>query len=767
MREKEITRTLNLVRNAGKNVNNPLPGTTLDDLSLVDIFKKALRHKFIICFIFLVSVGTALTVYSLAGTWYQREMTAQFNNVQNNSFFQYIDSLVPGLSVGSTNSQDYASRAISALASDEFIQFVLQQAKEDKALRTAIDIPQIDKTEVDLQDKVFLKTRAFFNNDVTFRTTDVPGSTLLRVKSNGSFYIVIKHKHAEWVEKITPIITRIVSEFIAKREIDDINSTRNLIKEKIQIYANEISELVKKGMSVQKSAPSGSLETYRAVELAMQSARVALAGNKSLEARYLELVREIENKLLSVTDNATDTKDEEEVTLLRRELAGLSYQQKVERIQGVSPESRRMKALNDNLAETTEKLNQLLKDRKNRLLFVDPTTVDIISQEERLSEQLSTAEDIKEQNAFYKAKIDTLGQILNELKSEINTRLALELEKKEIDRLVTAKQVILDNLETAVIRLELADFKTVKSLEIFQGNIYERGNVPFGSSMFLSAVFGLLLGIGMAFSKERKNPSLRTLKSFEELGVPVLGGVPSTETFLFNREGLVSQDDYNSLRYVKLGINLSNVLAYMNSKITLFTGANSSRQSATICYNLAAYYARTGRRVLIVEADLMNNFICKLLGVPLTGGLSNIMSAKSDVDIRPFSVEPNLDVLSGDRDDLPAIYRLVSENFLNLLDELKKTYDYIFIHACPTLDRPEAADLSRYAAVSIVGVDAKQANIVSVEQLVLEMRLYLSKYSYFILENAEDNVPGYRKKADRSTGYRHASEAPVDLRKAG
>lgn len=219
---------------------------------------------------------------------------------------------------------------------------------------------------------------------------------------------------------------------------------------------------------------------------------------------------------------------------------------------------------------------------------------------------------------------------------------------------------------------------------------------------------------------------------------------------------------------MRLGINIGNILSFMNSKIVLFTSADSSRQSATICYNLGAYYARTSRKVLIVEADMTNNYLCKLTGASTQGGLNEVMSAGLEVNIKPFTVESGLDVLCGDPEILPAIYRLASENFLELLNELKKNYDYIFIHARPTLNSPEAADLSRYAGITVVNADARQANIGNIDNIVTEMKLFLSKYTYFVVENAED---GFVKTTKLRNNISHISKAknkpmPPEVRKA-
>lgn len=760
MRDSEFTQTLNFIRKDSKQNSNTIKvGHSIEDMSLMDIIQKALRHKYIFISVTLVFVIVTLAAYKAKGNLFTREITAQFNDKENNILFQNIDTIVPDAKSGAKSTANYASRALSALRSDDFVSFVLQRAKDDSQIKSLIKLSNVTDTSANIKDPNFIKTRNFFNSKVVFRSTDVPGAIVLKVMSSGAFLISIKDTDPDWIENATHLVTRLVSDYIAKREIDEINVSRAIVTEKIQNYKKEIQELTDKLIALHQKTPSGTIEVYRSIESAMQGTRVALAGNKALEARYLELVQEIEQKL---TKYATDLGDEEDIALLRRELAGLSYQQKLEKIQGVDPESNRTKQLTSTIQDTVNRLNALLKDKSNKGLFYDPTNADVISQEEKLSNDLRSVEEVREENEFYKIKLNTLGEMLKEIKKEIDYKFTLEIEKKEIDRAISAKEKIISNLETSLIRLDLSDFKSLKRIEVFQGNITQKGKFPFGTLIFLATCFGLFAGLILAFLKEQNNPSLRTIHSFEEIGLPILGGVPATDNFLFTQTSQISQEDSNSLQYVRIALNLGNLLNFIQSKIVLFTSSEKTIQSSTICYNTAAYYARIGRKVLIIEADMHNNYICKLTGLAPNGGLNNILNSSTDVNITLASAEKNLDILSGDNSKLPPLYRLSSESFYSLLNELKQNYDYIFIHSRPLLESPEAADLSRYSGASIICTDASQANLRHLERVVVELRLFLSKYSYFILEKTEDRTARYNKSKKHSRKNRDSNNMTGD-----
>ena len=108
-------------------------------------------------------------------------------------------------------------------------------------------------------------------------------------------------------------------------------------------------------------------------------------------------------------------------------------------------------------------------------------------------------------------------------------------------------------------------------------------------------------------------------------------------------------------------------------------------------YNTASTYVATGKKVLLIGADLRNPQLHKLIDLDRKSnnrGLSTLISEgtsefNSDYinTIEVFNHKMDI-LLSGPIPPNPAEL-LGSKSFSNLLESLKKTYDYIIIDSAP------------------------------------------------------------------------------------
>jgi capsular exopolysaccharide synthesis family protein len=127
-------------------------------------------------------------------------------------------------------------------------------------------------------------------------------------------------------------------------------------------------------------------------------------------------------------------------------------------------------------------------------------------------------------------------------------------------------------------------------------------------------------------------------------------------------------------------------------------------------FNTAASYVATGKKVLLIGADLRNPQLHTLINIDRKSNLKGLSTliANASLEVSKDAIETldlfnnQLDILlSGPIPPNPAEL-LNSKVFLNLLTVLKKSYDYIIIDSAPlvlvsdTLPLLEQADLVLY-----------------------------------------------------------------------
>lgn len=139
------------------------------------------------------------------------------------------------------------------------------------------------------------------------------------------------------------------------------------------------------------------------------------------------------------------------------------------------------------------------------------------------------------------------------------------------------------------------------------------------------------------------------------------------------------QEAYKTLR-----TNLLFALRGEGCKRFCITSSMPGEGKSITILNLAISIAQTGKRVLLIDADLRRPALARLLAVNPAPGLSNVLADQATLSeaIRAETY-PNLDVmLSGDVPPNPSEL-LSSEQMVKLVEDVSRKYDYVLVDAPP------------------------------------------------------------------------------------
>jgi len=156
-------------------------------------------------------------------------------------------------------------------------------------------------------------------------------------------------------------------------------------------------------------------------------------------------------------------------------------------------------------------------------------------------------------------------------------------------------------------------------------------------------------------------------------------------------------------------------MQFMNSqkslKTILITSTMPGEGKSWVAANLAITFAQTGKRVVIVDADMRKGRQGNLFGVKTAPGLSNYLSGIDDdgllgtPDISKYIKNTEVDNLfvvpSGNVPPNPAEL-LSSELTIKMLDNLKQVFDVVILDGTPGLLVTDAIILSRLVDTSIL-----------------------------------------------------------------
>ncbi|MDR3742408.1 MAG: polysaccharide biosynthesis tyrosine autokinase [Terracidiphilus sp.] len=234
----------------------------------------------------------------------------------------------------------------------------------------------------------------------------------------------------------------------------------------------------------------------------------------------------------------------------------------------------------------------------------------------------------------------------------------------------------------------------------------------------LGGLLGLIFGLIGAFLWDYFDDSIAGPEQVEQITpIPVIGNIPDFEDKrnAGGRYGIVAKtqeaepqsniwllraprshvtEAYRTLRTALLMSKVENP-----PKTILIMSGSPAEGKSTTCLNTAAAFAMQGGRVLYIDCDLRRPQAHRLFNCSNEEGLSNCLTGGMDFR-KAVRNHPGIESLfllpAGPHPPNPSEL-IGSAHFGNVLSEIKKEFDYIFIDSPPVLYVTDAQILSSYA----------------------------------------------------------------------
>lgn len=245
-------------------------------------------------------------------------------------------------------------------------------------------------------------------------------------------------------------------------------------------------------------------------------------------------------------------------------------------------------------------------------------------------------------------------------------------------------------------------------------SIIDAADVPGGPSSpnlmrnLMMAVFaGVLLAAITVYLKEQFDDSIRVPEDVEsKLSLPLLGVVPSTrseepEEELGDPKSPISEA-YNSLRGSLLHSTRSGM-----PQVMMFTSAQPSEGKTTSALAVASSFARMGKRVLIIDADLRRPSLHKRIGNENQVGLCTLLTSQQPLaNVLQASGQDNLSVLTSGPVPPSPTELLSSGRLEQVVHEAAQAFELIIIDSPPVLGLADAPTMAALADGVVFIVEA-------------------------------------------------------------
>ncbi len=223
----------------------------------------------------------------------------------------------------------------------------------------------------------------------------------------------------------------------------------------------------------------------------------------------------------------------------------------------------------------------------------------------------------------------------------------------------------------------------------------------------LGIILGLALGLAAAILREVLDNTVRSPQTLRTLtDAPVLGVIAADRGS--KKSPLIVDNHARSVRaeaFRQLRTNLQFIDAARPVGVLVVTSSIANEGKSTTAINLAVSFSDSGRRVLLIEADLRRPRVAEYLGLEGAVGLTNVLVGQAAIDdvLQPWG-RGGLTVLpSGTIPPNPSEL-MGSPLMAELIVQLRKSFDMIIIDTPPLLPVTDAAVASRLADGVVVVV---------------------------------------------------------------
>ena len=238
--------------------------------------------------------------------------------------------------------------------------------------------------------------------------------------------------------------------------------------------------------------------------------------------------------------------------------------------------------------------------------------------------------------------------------------------------------------------------------------------------VIMATLLGGMLAVAIVLIQKAMHRGVEDPSEIEAIGLPVYASVPYSE----NQDKLIG---FSKSRKAKAEAKAKSILAIDNpadlsiealrslrtslhfammeakNNIIAISGPSPGVGKSFISVNLAAVLAQSGKKVLIIDADMRKGYLQTQFGLKWDDGLSDYLSGRLNLEqiTKPSKIEGLKVITRGQIPPNPSEL-LMHSNFSKLVDEVSKAYDLVIIDTPPILAVTDPAIVSAHTGTTLL-----------------------------------------------------------------
>jgi capsular exopolysaccharide synthesis family protein len=383
-------------------------------------------------------------------------------------------------------------------------------------------------------------------------------------------------------------------------------------------------------------------------------------------------------------------------------------------------------------------------------LIQDPSFQNLYSELLKIEAELKGL--LKEYSSYHPRILEAkakLNGLKDQLKEEINKRISsIKTEIQSVEEQISTLYKKLEKIPYDEIQLaELErDKETAEKLYTFFAEKYEETRVkeagvtsdlkivnpPIVSSkpvnakkplliILIALIISVLIGVAGVFTLEYFDNTIKDTETLKlKTGLPVFGLIP-----LLNKKELkISTDSQDMEPFKKLFINLEFAHPEKKYKMIYITSPGPQEGKTFITLNLSFILSQIGKKVITIDTDFRKKkgYLTDITKLEKEEGLFEVLKGNVSLKEAIIEIKKEDENIKASIFALPVgkippdpLVFLQSQKIKEILEELKKDYDYIIIDGVPVLLFAEAPYLAVHTDGVIIVVKYGKTNFKEIE----------------------------------------------------
>ncbi|MEH2256479.1 GumC family protein [Nostoc sp.] len=585
-----------------------------------------------------------------------------------------------------------------------------------KLLQKAVDLLHSDYPDITLQ---YINGQKEHNRKAPLEVTPEAGGIGANKVFNQAFKVSFYDDNPVKAQRVLQALQKVYQNYNKQQQKERLNQGLAFVNTRLPEIKKEVSKAEKNLEQFRKKyklldpevQSKILLESLADIQQQLQTTRANL---QDVNARYDNLEQLIasssqQNTLISSRLNQSSRYQSLLGEIQNTELAlakeRLRYTDDYPSVQKLKQQRQSQLSL---LREEVKNITNSSKEKplfKGQILGVDPTLVD----------------------EFVLVQTSVLGLTANEknliaseqqLRSELNKYPSLIA---EYNRLLPKVETSRQNLEQLLQAQQSLGLKIAQEGYNWQVLAEPSPGTYMGNNRLLlllgGAVIGPILGILVALILEKFNDAIYYAGDLKKLtNLRVLGSVPKLPSsgvkkrrFGLPWNGRGSSDSSVIEASNKLPVHETLDMIYQNIQILkyplpfkslMFTSALPGEGKTTLVLGLVASATRMHRRVLVIDANLHNPSLHKILELSNDWGLSLLLVDETTTHFQDYiqPIHPSIDILTAGPEPEDTVKLLSSQRMKELIEVFEQSYDLVLIDAPSILGTVDARIVASFCS---------------------------------------------------------------------